>query len=110
MENMDMFDSKGTANNFPINLIVSFVNISFLFFDNNLTTSDKIVFTESSRSSSGQHFIVKLRKANFCINDIKIIFTSTLLCNLEHASNNKFIQAILCSSGKAWTTHSSKYC
>ena len=63
MENMDMFDSKGTANNFPINLIVSFVNISFLFFDNNLTTSDKIVFTESSRSSSGQHFIVKLRKA-----------------------------------------------
>ena len=60
MENMDMFDSKGTANNFPINLIVSFVNISFLFFDNNLTTSDKIVFTESSRSSSGQHFIVKL--------------------------------------------------
>ena len=60
---MDIFDSKGTANNLPINLIVSFDIISFLFFDNNLTTSAKIKFTDSSLSSSGQHFIVKLRKA-----------------------------------------------
>ena len=43
---MDIFDSKGTANNLPINLIVSFDIISFLFFDNNLTTSAKIKFTD----------------------------------------------------------------
>ena len=63
MENIDIFDSNGTANNFPINFIVSFDTISFLFFDNNLTQSDNIMFTDSSLSSSGQHFMVKLRKA-----------------------------------------------
>ena len=63
MENIDIFDSRGTAKSFPINLIVSLVIISFLFLDKSLTHSAKILFTELSLSSPGQHLIVKLRKA-----------------------------------------------